>query len=135
MNSVGHRSPADVTDTCAINSGRHRSFGHVAAGATWKLVTASAPWAARYGHTSVIDAAGAIFVIGGGSSSYYNDAWMSTDGGADRALGATILCVAKPKFEIRALSATWLNPFRHVVQIEVALRRLQSSRFVANAVF
>jgi hypothetical protein len=33
----------------------------------------------------VIDAAGAIYVIGGhGSSTYYNDVWISTDGGADR---------------------------------------------------
>jgi hypothetical protein len=95
----------------------HRSLGHVAAGATWTRVTASAPWAARYGHTSVINAAGAIFVIGGGSSSYYNDVWVSTDGGADRALGATILCVTKPKFEVRALTATWLNLFWHVIQI------------------
>jgi hypothetical protein len=28
-------------------------------------VIASAPWAARSGHTSVVDAAGAIYVIGG----------------------------------------------------------------------
>ncbi len=56
------------------------------AGATWTRATASAPWAARYLHTTVIDAAGAICVIGGGSSSaYLNDAWVSTDGGADGA--------------------------------------------------
>ena len=58
----------------------------VVAGATWARATASAPWAARYLHTSVIDAAGAIYVIGGSSSSaYLNDAWVSTDGGADGA--------------------------------------------------
>ena len=58
-----------------------------AAGATWSLRTASAPWAARSGHTSVIDAAGAIYVIGGNTSGgsgtgYLNDVWVSTDGGA-----------------------------------------------------
>ncbi len=35
-------------------------------------------------HTSVVDAAGAIYVIGGrsGDDTYYNDVWVSTDGGA-----------------------------------------------------
>ncbi len=59
-----------------------------AAGVTWTSCTASAPWAARYSHTTVIDAAGAIYVIGGvgigGTSSSYQDVWASTDGGADR---------------------------------------------------
>jgi hypothetical protein len=47
-----------------------------------------APWDARAWHTSVIDAAGAIFVIGGVSndgtysSTLYHDVWVSTDGGA-----------------------------------------------------
>ncbi len=55
----------------------------MAAGVTWKLVIAHAPWPARYWHTSVIDAAGAIFVIGGWSGfTYYRDVWVSTDGGA-----------------------------------------------------
>jgi len=64
---------------------------HVAAGATWKLLIASAPWDARHSHTSAIDAAGAIYVIGGrgGTDTLYNDAWMSTDGGVDRAMGGT----------------------------------------------
>jgi hypothetical protein len=53
-----------------------------AAGETWALVIASAPWAGRHGHASVIDAAGAIYVLGGCCS--YNDVWVSTDGGADR---------------------------------------------------
>ncbi len=62
--------------------------GHVcvfaAAGATWTLVTAGAPWAARRYHTSVVDAAGAIYVLGGtnGGTAYFNDVWASTDGGA-----------------------------------------------------
>jgi hypothetical protein len=30
----------------------------------------------------VIDAAGAIYVIGGLGSTYYHDVWVSTDGGA-----------------------------------------------------
>ncbi len=44
----------------------------------------TAPWAARWGHTSVVDAAGAIYVIGGVSSTgtHLNDVWASTDGGA-----------------------------------------------------
>jgi hypothetical protein len=55
-----------------------------AAGATWRCRTASAPWAGRAFHTSVVDAAGAIYVIGGESGgTYYNDVWKSTDGGAD----------------------------------------------------
>jgi hypothetical protein len=57
----------------------------LAAGVTWTCRTASAPWAGRYGHTSVIDAAGAIYVIGGGDYSgrtVYQDVWVSTDGGA-----------------------------------------------------
>ncbi len=61
-----------------------------AAGATWRLVIASAQWAGRWHHTSVIDAAGAIYVIGGqggglffdGTATYYQDVWASTDGGA-----------------------------------------------------
>jgi hypothetical protein len=62
-------------------------FACVHAGATWTSRTTSAQWAARYGHTSLIDAAGAIYVIGGYSgvgSTYFQDVWVSTDGGADR---------------------------------------------------
>ncbi len=60
-----------------------------AAGATWTSSTVNAPWAARDSHTTVIDAAGAIYVIGGVSGSYdkgytcLNDVWVSTDKGAD----------------------------------------------------
>jgi hypothetical protein len=48
----------------------------------------TAPWAARYGHTSVVDAAGAIYVIGGQdggiwrTGTFYQDVWASTDGGS-----------------------------------------------------
>jgi hypothetical protein len=44
----------------------------------------TAPWAARLGHTTVVDAvSGAIYVIGGRSSTGTNyDVWASTDGGA-----------------------------------------------------
>ncbi len=44
----------------------------------------TAPWAAREGHTTVVDVSGAIYVIGGsnGGSFYFNDVWVSTDGGA-----------------------------------------------------
>ncbi len=48
--------------------------------------TASALWAGRAGHTSVIDAAGAIYVIGGigSDSTVFNNVLKSADGGADR---------------------------------------------------
>jgi hypothetical protein len=56
-----------------------------AAGASWTNRTISAQWAARYGHTTVIDAAGAIYVIGGrDGTTRCKDVWGSTDGGADR---------------------------------------------------
>jgi hypothetical protein len=58
----------------------------LAAGVSWRLVIANAPWAGRSGHTSVIDAAGAIYVIGGGNDldlTDFNDVWVSTDGGVD----------------------------------------------------
>jgi hypothetical protein len=73
-----------ATDTCAfaLIIGRPPIC---AAGATWTSRTTSSPWAARYGHTSVIDAAGAIYVIGGSSgTTYYKDVWVSTDGGPDQ---------------------------------------------------
>ncbi len=60
-----------------------------AAGRTFSNRTLKAEWAARYGHTSVVDAvSGAIYVIGGlGGSTYYNDVWASTAGGARAGLG------------------------------------------------
>ncbi len=54
-----------------------------AAGITFSNRTLAAPWAARGYHTTVIDAAGAIYVLGGyGGGTFYNDVWISTDGGA-----------------------------------------------------
>jgi hypothetical protein len=49
--------------------------------------TAKAQWAARQSHTSVVDAAGAIYVIGGefgygNGFTDFNDVWASADGGA-----------------------------------------------------
>jgi hypothetical protein len=62
---------------------RDRSVAHVAAGVTWASFTYNNPWAARGSHTPVIDAAGAIYVIGGtNGTTYFNDVWVSTDGGA-----------------------------------------------------
>jgi hypothetical protein len=62
---------------------RHRPGSRAsAAGVTWTCRTAKAEWAARSGHTSVIDAAGAIYVIGGTGNDIFNDVWASTDGGA-----------------------------------------------------
>jgi hypothetical protein len=56
----------------------------LAAGVTWTSRTTSAPWTARGGHTSVIDAAGVIYVLGGFGIGFpwYNDVWASTNGGA-----------------------------------------------------
>jgi hypothetical protein len=55
----------------------------LAAGVTWTSRTAKAEWAARSAHTSVVDAAGAIYVIGGnGRTDNFNDVHASTDGGA-----------------------------------------------------
>ncbi len=62
----------------------HRSVARVAAGVTWKSRTMTAPWAARDSHASVIDADGAIYVLGGRGSAYYNDVWVSTDKGRRR---------------------------------------------------
>ncbi len=70
---------------CVGANGRPRS----AAGVTWTSRTPSAPWAARFSHTSVVDAAGAIYVIGGAGlrGSSLRDVWASTDGGARAGLG------------------------------------------------
>ncbi len=65
--------------------------GTFVAGVTWTSRTASAPWAARTGHTSVVDAAGAIYVIGGIGSTLYQDVWASTDGGARPDRGGVVL--------------------------------------------
>ena len=62
-------------------------------------VTEHAPWAAREGHTSVIDATGAIYVLGGMGSRAagfkdLNDVWRSTDGGEARhATGASSVMI------------------------------------------
>ncbi len=63
-----------------------RARARSAAGVTWTSRTANAPWEARASHTSVIDAAGAIYVIGGqgydgtNEGSRFQDVWASTDG-------------------------------------------------------
>ena len=45
-------------------------------------MTRKAPWDARYEHTSVIDAAGNIYVLGGyNNDNIYSDVWMSADKG------------------------------------------------------
>ncbi len=52
---------------------------------------ASAQWATRNGHTSMVDAAGAIYVIGGYNGyvpgTHFQDVWASTDGGTRAGLG------------------------------------------------
>ena len=71
-----------------------------AAGATWVRVTEHAAWEARAGHTSVIDATGAIYVLGGVTSSFgdtsgaMNDVWRGTAGGEARhATGASSVMI------------------------------------------
>ena len=61
--------------------GRSRAL---AAGVNWTRVIASAEWAGRYYHSTVIDAAGAIYVLGGqgGTLTYDKDVWVCTPGGA-----------------------------------------------------
>ncbi len=62
------------------------------AGVTWTSRTATAPWAARICHTSVVDAAGAIYVLGGYSGDYLNDVWVGTDRGARAGLSSRGYC-------------------------------------------
>ncbi len=71
-------------DPCACLRLCHRPGARaLAAGVTWTSRTLAAEWGGRRHHTTVIDAAGAIYVIGGtGSGPDYNDVWSSTDGGA-----------------------------------------------------
>ncbi len=55
------------------------------AGITFTNRTLKAEWAEREGLTSVVDAAGAIYVIGGSGDTdyaFFQDVWASTDGGA-----------------------------------------------------
>jgi hypothetical protein len=52
----------------------------------WSLVTSDAPWAARYGHTTVIDAAGTMYLIGGYNGTSLNDVWSSANKGANRTI-------------------------------------------------
>jgi hypothetical protein len=55
----------------------------LAAGVTFTNRTTGAPWGDRSGHTSVIDASGVIYVIGGtNGTTNFQDVWASTDGGA-----------------------------------------------------
>ncbi len=66
-----------------LRSVRSAGLARSGAGVTWTCRTASAGWAGRDGHTSVVDAAGAIYVIGGRNdgSTLYHDVWASTDRG------------------------------------------------------
>jgi len=51
-------------------------------GATWVLMNASAPWAAREAHISVVIPDGSIILMGGYAGDYRNDMWRSKDYGA-----------------------------------------------------
>ena len=81
---VPHRTPQNRSGAFAFIS-RSRT----AAGVTWSTRIASAPWGGRGSHTSVIDAAGTIYVIGGHGVNgiNYKDVWVLTDGGADETRG------------------------------------------------
>ncbi len=83
---IGSVSSAAACVVAFDATGRARA--RWAAGVTWTSRTAKAEWAGRYYHTTVIDAAGAIYVIGGGSynGTYtnFNDVYASTDEGARR---------------------------------------------------
>ena len=58
------------------------------AGVTWSMAAVFTPWAARSGHTTVIDAAGTMYLIGGnGDYGNLNDVWSSADKGANRRRG------------------------------------------------
>jgi hypothetical protein len=60
----------------------------------WSQRTANADWATRTGHTSVIDATGAIYVLGGSSGISKNDVWRGTAGGEARhATGASSVMI------------------------------------------
>ncbi len=83
------RGPAVLIARLCVRGCGSAPFGRLsrasAAGITWTSRTTSALWAARYSHTSVVGAAGAIYVIGGsdaGGGTFYQDVWASTDGGA-----------------------------------------------------
>ncbi len=82
-----------------------------AAGITWTIRTAKAEWAARFSHTSVVDAAGAIYVIGGTiggtASTYYHDVYASTDGGARAGLGRGVGGVLEGVLEWVLRGTTW----------------------------
>ena len=50
----------------------------------------NAPWAGRYMPTTVIDAAGTMYLIGGqGDTGSLNDVWSSANKGANRTRGGT----------------------------------------------
>jgi hypothetical protein len=62
---------------------RERTQCPRAAGATWGRVTNYVLWEARSGHTTVIDAAGIMYLMGGfNGTSFFNDMWISTNKGA-----------------------------------------------------
>ncbi len=92
-----------------------------AAGVTWTNRTTSAPWPrkkyGRLGHTSVVDAAGAIYVIGGQDTDadYFNDVWVSTDGGADGTRAGSLVGtygVLKVYHEVRRRYSTGTHGYR-----------------------
>ena len=75
----------DGRPLCAFAVIIDESFARVAAGMTWTLVIAHAPWPAeRDWWLKKIYAAGAIYVIGASNITDFIDVWKSTDGGADR---------------------------------------------------
>jgi hypothetical protein len=80
-------APGGRACAVAVRCDRLKVSRASAAGVTWTSRTTSAPWDPRHSHTSVVDAAGAIYVIGGYGGNGGQDVWVSTDGGAWAELG------------------------------------------------
>jgi hypothetical protein len=66
-----------------LRASRRGGYDARVAGASWTRITANAEWKARYGHASVIDAAGSIYLLGGvgGNKLYFSATWRSANQG------------------------------------------------------
>ncbi len=54
----------------------------------------AAAWGRRFDHTTVIDATGTIYVLGGNGTAYFYDVWRGTAGGEARhATGASSVMI------------------------------------------
>ena len=82
-------------------------IGARSAGATWAPIANYTSWLAKLSHTSIFDATGNIYVLGGGNGvtgAPYNDVWRSTDGGeAQHRLTAAQCMRTRRRVSARAL--------------------------------